>query len=155
MISVTSSSSAVASRHQNRHETVAVPSPGHRKHGKPDIDKRRCSPRHVATNVTIPPGFVTHELDESYKLHAGSLPNDLLLSQDHFESIWKLHPKKFHVVKIGGRLSKTPRWQQAYGVDYHYSGLTNRAIPVPDILSHLLTWGREAIYDRLNGICTF
>jgi len=47
---------------------------------------------------------------------------------------------------------KTPRWQQAYGMDYFYTGRINAAEPVPQILSPLLKWMQENIDERLNGI---
>ena len=53
---------------------------------------------------------------------------------------------------IHGRKVKTPRWQQAYGTDYHYTGRVNQALPVPPLLEPLLIWSREAIHDRLNGL---
>ena len=37
-----------------------------------------------------------------------------------------------------GRAVKPPRWQQAYGADYRYTGNTNRALPVPDELAPLV-----------------
>ena len=51
-----------------------------------------------------------------------------------------------------GRPVKTPRWQQAYRADYHYTGRTNTALPVPAILEPLHHWARQAIDDRLNGL---
>jgi hypothetical protein len=51
-----------------------------------------------------------------------------------------------------GRPIKTPRWQQAYGADYHYTGRTNAALSVPAILEPLHHWARQAIDDRLNGL---
>jgi alkylated DNA repair dioxygenase AlkB len=37
-------------------------------------------------------------------------------------------------------------------MDYHYTGRTNRALPVPPILERLLAWATEAIDPRLNGV---
>jgi alkylated DNA repair dioxygenase AlkB len=47
---------------------------------------------------------------------------------------------------------RTPRWQQAFGRDYHYTGQVNSAIPVSPILEPLLAWASGAIDARLNGI---
>ena len=47
---------------------------------------------------------------------------------------------------------KTPRWQQAYGADYHYTGRVNKALPVPPLLQPLLDWSRGAVAKELNGI---
>jgi alkylated DNA repair dioxygenase AlkB len=51
-----------------------------------------------------------------------------------------------------GRPVETPRWQQAYGVDYHYTGRTNAARPVPTDLDPYQDWARRAIDDRLHGL---
>jgi alkylated DNA repair dioxygenase AlkB len=47
---------------------------------------------------------------------------------------------------------KTPRWQQAYGEDYYYSGHVNKALPIPPVMTPLLHWARAQIDPRLNGI---
>jgi len=51
-----------------------------------------------------------------------------------------------------GRMVRTPRWQQAYGRDYHYTGNVNKALAVPETLEPLLAWVRSAIFPGLNGI---
>ncbi|HEV2860037.1 MAG TPA: alpha-ketoglutarate-dependent dioxygenase AlkB [Pyrinomonadaceae bacterium] len=51
-----------------------------------------------------------------------------------------------------GRAVKTPRWQQAFGMDYHYTGRVNRALPVPTALGPLLDWARGHLDERLNGM---
>lgn len=47
---------------------------------------------------------------------------------------------------------KTPRWQQAYGADYKYTGNVNRALPVPASLAPLHAFCRTQIDERLNGL---
>jgi len=69
-----------------------------------------------------------------------------------FEAIWALRPEDYHIIQIHGRPVPTPRWQQAYGADYHYTGRTNEALPVPTVLEPLHTWARRSIDDRLNGL---
>jgi alkylated DNA repair dioxygenase AlkB len=95
--------------------------------------------------------FSAHSLDESHRLFVGRLPTEVFPDPTAFESLWDLHPDDYHVVKMHGRPVKTPRWQQAYGADYHYTGRTNTALPVPAILEPLHHWARQAIDDRLNG----
>ena len=51
-----------------------------------------------------------------------------------------------------GRRVKIPRWQQAFGKDYHFSGQTSEAAPVPCLLAPLLAWVRQGVDDRLNGL---
>jgi alkylated DNA repair dioxygenase AlkB len=76
----------------------------------------------------------------------------LTLDSAGFDTLWQIHPSEFHVIKMHGRLVPTPRWQQAYGVDYHYTGRTNTALPVPPLLAPLLDWARDAVDERLNGV---
>jgi len=102
--------------------------------------------------ATAAVGFVTHPLDDRHLFLVGRLPDDLLAAADHFDRLWHLHPAAFHEIKMHGRLVKTPRWQQAYGRDYHYTGRVNRARPVPELLQPVLRWAREQIDARLNGI---
>src|SRR5262249_195285 len=54
-------------------------------------------------------------------------------------------------IKMHGRVVKTPRWQQAYGADYRYTGRVNRALPVTPEMEPYLLWCR-AIDPRLNGL---
>ncbi len=51
-----------------------------------------------------------------------------------------------------GRLVKTPRWQQSFGADYHYAGNTNPGLPVLPLMAPFLTWARQTIEPRLNGL---
>ncbi|MES2645157.1 MAG: alpha-ketoglutarate-dependent dioxygenase AlkB [Myxococcota bacterium] len=59
-----------------------------------------------------------------------------------FEALWALHPADFHQIRMMGRLVHTPRWQQAYGRDYRYTGSLNRALPVPPLLEPWLELAR-------------
>lgn len=51
-----------------------------------------------------------------------------------------------------GHRLKIPRWQQAYGVDYRFSGQVSPALPVPTCLQPVLDWCRSAIDPALNGL---
>ena len=51
-----------------------------------------------------------------------------------------------------GRPVEIPRWQQAYGRNYRFSGITSPAVTVPDILAPYLQWVREMVDERLNGL---
>ncbi len=97
-------------------------------------------------------GLELHRLDDCHTFHHGRLDEELRLDGDAFESLWNVHPADYHEIKMHGRLVKTPRWQQAYGADYHYTGNVNKALPVPDLLKPLHAWCRDAIDDQLNGI---
>jgi len=69
-----------------------------------------------------------------------------------FEELWNLHPPDFHELLMHGRLVKTPRWQQAYGHSYEYTGSRNNALPVPPTLQPFLVWARANVDERLNGL---
>ena len=74
-------------------------------------------------------------------------------AEARFEELWALHPAEFYQMRQPGTGATipVPRWQQAYGRDYRYSGNVNRAMPVPSILAPFLAWTQAAIDPRLNG----
>jgi alkylated DNA repair dioxygenase AlkB len=96
--------------------------------------------------------FVAHELDGVSKLYVGKLPSHLSFSQAEFDDLWAMHPQEYHEIRMPGGLVKTPRWQQAFGADYHYTGRVNKAVPIPPILEPVFTWTKETVDDRLNGM---
>ena len=97
-------------------------------------------------------GARRHALSGGHEFYACALPKGLLPDDDTFAALWRLHPDDYHEINIHGRPVQTPRWQQAYGADYHYTGRTNHARPVPARLEPYLDWCREHIYGRLNGL---
>ena len=68
------------------------------------------------------PGFREHLLEDGNFFYIGQLPESFCLEGNDFERLWDLHPTGFHEIIMHGRQVKTPRWQQAYGADYHYTG---------------------------------
>ena len=98
------------------------------------------------------PEFEAHVLDDGHRFFVGRLPAELCPNGAGFEVLWNLHPKDFDDFKMMGKLTKLPRWQQAYGKDYHFSGRTSEARPIPPVLDPFLRWSRERIDDRLNGL---
>jgi len=91
-------------------------------------------------------------LDDAHCLFRRELPAELLPNDDGFEVLWALHPEAFHLVRMHGREVPTPRWQQAYGRAYDYSGSRNEALPVAPELAPYLEWTRREIDARLNGL---
>ncbi|KAF3885022.1 MULTISPECIES: alpha-ketoglutarate-dependent dioxygenase AlkB [Nostocales] len=96
--------------------------------------------------------FTCHDLDESHKFYTARLPDDVDLNRWQFDSLWDIHPQDFKDIKIHGRLVKMPRWQQVYGADYHYTGVTHQALPIPSLIDSIFEWSKNNIDNRLNGI---
>ncbi len=96
--------------------------------------------------------FTRHDLDGLHDFWTGRLPEPLIPDDEAFEALWTLHPEDFHEIHIHGRKVKTPRWQQAFGADYHYTGQTNRALPLTDALRPFLEWACACVDPRLNGL---
>lgn len=97
-------------------------------------------------------GFQHHPLSDEHGFWTGRLPEELHFDAQEFEALWDLHPSDYHVIRMHGRPVKTPRWQQAYGEDYEYTGRVNRALPIPEALVPMLDWCRAIMDPRLNGI---
>lgn len=96
--------------------------------------------------------FEAYVLEDGHRFYVGLLPRELCPNATGFEALWDLHPGDYHVIKMHGRPVKTPRWQQAYGADYHYTGRTNTALSVPPLLEPVHAWARQTIDQRLNGL---
>src|SRR5215475_2065712 len=84
--------------------------------------------------------FVRHEIGQGFTFFIGGLANSLIPDAAQFEELWQMHPQEFHEIELYGRSVKTPRWQQAFGRDYHYTGRVNRALPTPSNLEPFLRW---------------
>ena len=97
-------------------------------------------------------GFESHDLGAGRKFWVGQLPEAWLPDSAEFEALWQIHPEEFHEIKLHGRLVKTPRWQQAFGMDYQYTGRVNKALPVPSLLERFLRWAQENVDESLNGL---
>lgn len=97
-------------------------------------------------------GFRRLELDREHCIYTARLPDKLHFNAQAYERLWRLHPRDFHTITVHGRPVRTPRWQQAYGLDYHYTGRVNSALPIPASLLPLLDWSRETVAPELNGV---
>ncbi len=96
--------------------------------------------------------FTLHQLDENHEFWTAYLPGEINFNQSQFDELWDMHPSDFKELKIHGRLVKTPRWQEVYGVDYHYTGVKNKALPIPSLLKPLHQWSQHNIDNCLNGM---
>jgi alkylated DNA repair dioxygenase AlkB len=97
--------------------------------------------------------FECHTLDDDGNLFfCGELPERLRVDARGFEMLWRLHPEAYQIIKMFGRPVATPRWQQAYGVDYYYTGQTNQALPLPEECRPILAWSQKAVHEEYNGL---
>jgi len=91
-------------------------------------------------------------LDEENHIFLGKIPLEDFYKEYSFQDIWALHPEEYHIVKILGKEIPTPRWQQAYGKNYSYTGSRNNALAIPQFLQGFLEWTNENINPKLNGL---
>lgn len=86
-----------------------------------------------------------HILRDGSLFYVGKLPDQLSWDSETFAEVWRRHPLDKHLIMIHGREVETPRYQQAFGAAYSYTGRTNQALPVPEAFVPLLIWAREII----------
>lgn len=96
--------------------------------------------------------FQEIKLDEKHCIWKGELPEEFSYMKASFQELWHLHPENYHKVKILGKEVPTPRWQQAYGKNYRYTGALQNALEVPEILKKYQLWCQENINPELNGL---
>ena len=97
------------------------------------------------------PLFEAHELGGVHRFLTGWLPSEVL-NLVSFEALWALHPPNFPEIQMHGKRVPIPRWQQAYGVDYHFSGQVSVALAVPGELQPVLDWCRSILSPAFNGL---
>lgn len=91
------------------------------------------------------------DLDKATAIYLGRLPAEFAYTDSHFKDCWDLHPTAYHQIEFFGKTVDTPRWQQAYGVDYRYTGAKNNALPIHSLLQPYVDWTKEHIHQDLNG----
>lgn len=96
--------------------------------------------------------FEVHNLDATHAIFIGKLPSELIESVADFEDLWRLHPKDYHIVKMLGKEIPTPRWQQAYGFDYEYTGSKQNALPIGPYLLPFQNWCKKEIHPQMNSL---
>lgn len=94
----------------------------------------------------------TIKLDENNEIFIGELPKEFAYTEDSFKELWDLHPEEYHIVKMLGKDVKTPRWQQAYGANYNYTGSKNNALTIAEELQGFHDWSKQNIHEKLNGL---
>ena len=64
----------------------------------------------------------------------------LRLDAEAFQNLWDTHPVEQATIKLFGKEYLTPRWQQSYGVDYKFSGVTHKALPIPPVIQKYIDY---------------
>lgn len=100
----------------------------------------------------MPAGLLERALPDGHHVQLGRLPPGLLPDAAALAELWALHPPHYHEILMHGRLVATPRWQQAYGADYHYTGRVNKAEPLTPAMAPFLAWARALVHPGLNGL---
>lgn len=98
------------------------------------------------------PQLTKHALDDQDYILMGTLPASIYEQFPSFEVLWDLHPVDYYRITIMGKEIPTPRWQQAYGFDYAYSGARQQARPINDALRPIYTWSQTHLHPDINGL---
>jgi alkylated DNA repair dioxygenase AlkB len=97
--------------------------------------------------------WTVHKLAGGGEVKMAPLPQEIRPDDaDDFERWWKLHPLEHPEIMMHGKPVAIPRWQQAYGCDYRFSGQVSPAQPLTPEMSALLEWARRVIHPELNGV---
>lgn len=96
--------------------------------------------------------FETIKLDDEFVIYSSNVIKEFDLGFDKFTEIWNQHPEDYHKINMYGKEIPTPRWQQAYGKNYSYTGSRNNALAIPNNLKLFLEWSQMNIDNRLNGL---
>jgi alkylated DNA repair dioxygenase AlkB len=76
-----------------------------------------------------------------------ALPEEL---EGVFGELWGIHPEEYGLIKIFGKVHRTPRWQQTYGRGYKFSGMEHKELPIPDIYKPIYDWAVKSEYGPFN-----
>lgn len=118
-----------------------------------NLEKGDCEPEpEGGSGMGLFDSFTVHQLDDTHLFYSGQLPDPLVLSDDDFDALWDSHPEEFRPLNIHGRVVDAPRWVQAYGQNYSYSGQVNEALHIRNDLEPFLRWSRAWVDERLNGL---
>ena len=85
-----------------------------------------------------------------YWYHYESLPAELKFTENDIEKIWELKPKTKSQVKVFNKIYDTPRFQQAYGIDYAFSGNVATSLPIPTIFENYLEYFSNKYNFKFN-----
>ena len=54
------------------------------------------------------------------------------------------------MIKIFGKIYETPRYQQAFGKDYYFSGNVSKSLPIPELFKKYLNYFSEKYNCNFN-----
>jgi DNA oxidative demethylase len=76
------------------------------------------------------------------------------LNKEQYQSLWDSHPVERNEIFIFNKYHKVPRWQQAYGQNYKFSGNTSIAQPITEMLEKYINWANmnEKKQGRIGGL---
>ena len=82
----------------------------------------------------------------------GQIPFEL--NKDQYQELWRSHPIEKHEIFIFNKYHKVPRWQQAYGKNYQFSGNEAKALPITEQLQKYIDWANtnEIMQGRSGGL---
>jgi len=82
------------------------------------------------------------------RLELGVIPPQLIPA---FETIMAAIPAKRALVDVYGKTHESPRYTQAYGRSYTYSGHDHAALPIPTWLQVIIDWATAVAGCRYNS----
>ncbi len=97
--------------------------------------------RRLKLNILTKPNTYKLKQGNSWVIYQQQIPNEIKVDETVFERLWNLHPKERSWIKMAGKLIQAPRFQEAYGCDYWYSGVWHEARDIEDpYFKKLIVW---------------
>lgn len=100
---------------------------------------------------------LTHDDDASW-LCVARLPQIMMPTEEMIAEIWQLRPAEHSKIKIFGKDIEVPRYDQAFGRAYNFSGVNHEATPLPALLQKYMDFANQAcatILERDYDGCQF
>ena len=115
--------------------------------------------RYGQTHKNFPEPLLTETGNRYFLDEAGTALLDIFFSRvadtADFDELWNLHPEEKGKIKIADKEIDVPRYQQSYGKEYWFSGMTHESLPIPDILLPFLEEANNSQYGKLYGATGF
>lgn len=88
------------------------------------------------SQIFVDAGFTIEYLSEYswIAIHRKFWPSP---SPEYFNQVWNAHPKTHAIIKMFGKDVPVPRYQQAYGRSYQFSGVTSQSIEETDYIQDM------------------